>query len=48
MEFKILFVHINVNPGHNLKRQKGLRARINIKAGGELQWEQAGSSDEGP
>lgn len=37
MEFKVLFVYIKVNLDYNLKRQKGFSARMNMKAGGELQ-----------
>lgn len=29
-------MYIRVNPGYNLKRQKGFSARTNIKAGIEL------------
>lgn len=39
MESKVLFVYINVDPGYNLKRHKGFSARMNMKAGAELQQE---------
>lgn len=47
MEFKVLFVHIKVNPGYILKKTKGFSVRMNIKAGCELQREISGQFSQG-